>query len=179
MHRHHPHYKMLKRRMRYIVAGMLAFFGILCFFMADEIRDGLSLILGGLLLILAGDNLYEAFADRHFNEEDTTSIANAIIYTILGIIVLLRRSEADSVVGAIWGILGLLLASRNISHSLYELIHRKGKTAGHILHLIHSLFSIFISILLLLDPVEHLLFHVYILGAELMDYAVRIAFEEE
>lgn len=179
MHRHHPHYKMIRRRMRHIVAGMLAFFGILCFFMADEIRDGLTLILGGLLLILAGDNLYEAFADRHFDEEDTSKIANAIIYTILGLVVMIRGNEADIVVGAIWGILGLLLASRNISHSLYELIHRKGKTEGHILHLIHALISISISILLLLDPVEHLLFHVYILGAELMDYALRVAFGEE
>lgn len=43
---------------------------------------------------------------------------------------------------------------------------------------LYDAFQIAISVLLLLDPAEHLHFHVYILGIELMDYSVRLAFEE-
>ena len=172
------HFQKTKRRIRLFLGGILFLTGILCLTLSNEIRADLPFILSGLLLLLCGDALYEALGDRHFNETDTENIANAIIYLILAVVVIVKWKSADGIIGAIWGILGLLLASRNISHSLYELIHRKGKTAGHILHLVHALISISISIALLMDPEEHLHFHVYILGLELMDYAFRVAFEE-
>ncbi len=178
-HRHlHPS-EQRKKTIRYLIAVVLSVLGVFCFVMANTIRTYLPFLLSVILFILAGDRLFEALSDRHYDEEDTDEIASAIVFIIVGIVTLFEWKHADILIGAVWGMIGLFMASRNISHSLLELIHKKGRTVGHILHLAHALLSIGISILLLLDPVEHLLFHVYILGLELLDSAVRTAFEEE
>ncbi|MBQ4426106.1 MAG: hypothetical protein II882_10315 [Lachnospiraceae bacterium] len=174
----HEFHKKHDRRVRLFMSLTIFVFGVVCIILSETVRGILPFLLSALLLLLAGDNLYEALSDRTFDEEDTDEISNAIIYIILAVVVLLQRHVSDNLIGAIWGILALLLASRNISHSLYSLIHRHGSVVGHVLHLIQAAISIGISILLLLDPPAHLHFHVYILGLELIDYAVRIAFNE-
>ena len=177
-HRHlHPS-EQRKRNIRFLIAVVLSVLGVICFVMAETIRTYLPFLLSVILFLLAADRLYEAFSDRSFDPEDTGGIAAAIVYVIVGVVMLVKWKDADILIGAVWGMIGLFLASRNISHSLYELIHKKGSAAGHILHLAYALLSIGISVMLLLDPIEHLLFHVYILGLELFDNAFRTAFEE-
>lgn len=161
-----------------MLALVLAGMGISCFFLSSVLRQSLPYILSALLLLLAGDNLYEALSDKTFDQEDTDEIANAVVYVLLAIVVLLNQRESDNLIGAVWGILGLFLGARKISHSLHALIHREGRETGHFLHLIEALVGIAISIMLLLDPSEHLHFHIYILGLELIDFAIRVAFEE-
>lgn len=178
-HRHLHPFEQRRKNLRYLIAVVLSILSVICFVMAETIRTYLPFLLTVILFVLAGDRLYEALGDRRFDYEDTEKIASAIVFIIVGIVTLVEWKNADILIGAIWGMIGLYFASRNISHSLYELIHKKGRTVGHILHLAHALLSIGISVLLLLDPVEHLLFHVYILGLELLDSAVRNAFEEE
>lgn len=172
------HAKKHHRRLRYFLALVLFLTGILCFVFSHLIHSVLPYILSGLLFFLAADQLYEALKDKHFNPEDTDQIAYSIIFLALAIIVLIKPAESGSLIGAIWGILALLLAAQNISHSLYAIINREGLYIGHGLHLIHAAINIYISISLLLNPEHHLHFHVYILGLELMDYALRLAFEE-
>ncbi|MBO4873302.1 MAG: hypothetical protein J5496_07795 [Lachnospiraceae bacterium] len=172
------HHRKRRLLIRLFFAAVVFLMGVLCLILSDVIYYSLPYLLSGLLFLLAVDNLYEAFKNHEFNEEDTDEIANAIIFLALAIVVLFKVGESAIIIGAIWGILGLFLAARNISHSLYELIHKQGSAAGHILHLMHAALSTGISIALLLDPAEHLHLHVYILGLELVDYAVRIAFNE-
>lgn len=162
-----------------MLALVLTGAGVGCFFLADTIRDLLPYILGFMLLFLASMELYESLMDGSFDHEDTDKIANSVVYLIMAVVVLVKRDEADNMVGAIWGVLGLLLASRHISHALHGLIHKEGSRLGNVLHVIHSLISIGISTALLLDPPAHLHFHIYILGLELIDTAIRIALEEK
>ena len=176
-HFYHPK-KQIRRRGRLLLALILAGLGVGCFFLSHILRESLPYILGGLLLLLAGDNLYEALSDQSFDQEDTDEIANAVVYLLLALVVFIKDDESDYLIGAVWGIVGLFLGARKISHSLHALIHREGRDVGHVLHLIEALLGIGISIMLLLDPPEHLHFHVYILGLELIDYAIRVAFEE-
>ena len=172
------HHKKQRLLLRFFFAGVVFLMGVLCLILSDVIFFSLPFLLSGLLFLLAVDNLYEAFKNHEFNEEDTDEIANTIIFLALAIVVLFKSDDSAIIIGAIWGILGLFLASGNISHALYEIINKKGRTAGHVFHLLHAGLSIAISIALLLDPEEHLYLHVYILGLELVDYAVRIAFNE-
>ena len=171
-------HRKIQLRRRLFFASIVFLMGILCLVLSHVVLFGLPYFLSGLLFLLSVDNLYEAFKNHHFDEEDTDEIANAIIYLALAIVVLFKAGESSIIIGAIWGIVGLFLASRNTSHALYGLINKKGSPAGHVLHLMHAALSTGISITLLLDPEEHLHLHVYILGLELMDYAVRIAFGE-
>ena len=179
MQRHLPHHhRKLILRTRLFGAGVIFAAGVICFFLADVIRAGLPYILGGMLLILGADFLWEALRDKSFDHEDTDEISNAIIFLILAVVVFLRRHETDNLIGAVWGVLALFLAARNISHSLYGLIHRDGRGAGHIMHMIQALISTGISITLLMDPPHHLSFHVYILGLELIDLSIKVGFNE-
>ena len=179
LHHFHPPYQKHRRRVRYLLAFVLTGAGVGCFFLADTIRDILPFILGFMLIFLAVMELYEALMDGSYDHEDTDKIANSVVYLIMALVVLVKRDEADNMVGAIWGVLGLLLASRHISHAAYGLIHHEGSAVGHVLHVIHSLISIGICTALLLNPPEHLHFHIYILGLELLDTAIRIALEEK
>ena len=172
------HHRKHRIRLRLFLAAVVFLLGILCLLLSYSILHSLPYILSGLLFFLSADNLYEAFKNHRFDEEDTDRIANAIIFLALAVVTNIRATESAVLIAAIWGILGLFLASRNISHALYALINKKGRVAGHVLHLLHAVLSIIISITLLLDPEEHLHLHVYILGLELVDYAVRIAFNE-
>ena len=172
------HHRKHRLRMRLFVAAVVFLLGILCLVLSWSVLRSLPYLLSAALFLIAADNLYEAFKNHRFDEEDTDEIANAIIFLALAMVVLHKAGESAIIIGAIWGILGLFLAARNISHALYELIHKKGPLPGHVLHLLHAALSIGISITLLLDPEEHLHLHIYILGLELMDYAVRIAFGE-
>lgn len=177
--RHIPlHHKKHNNRLRLFAAFVVFLMGILCLILSRTILVSLPYLLSAVLFMLSVDNLYEAFKNHRFDEEDTDEIANAIIFLALAVVVLLKAGESAIIIGAIWGVIGLFLAARNISHSLYEIIHKKGRTPGHVLHLLHAALSIAISLSLLLDPEEHLHLHVYILGLELVDYAVRIAFNE-
>ena len=160
------------------MAGAIFSAALICLFLAELIRGALPYILGGILLILGIDGLYESLKDKTFDKEDTDRIASSIGFLILALVVLFRRDESDILIGAIWGIVGLVLGGSNISHSLHGLIHRDGKEAGHVIHLVQALLSVGISIALLLDPAHHLEFHVYILGLELTDFAIKVAFDE-
>lgn len=172
------HHRKHRLRLRLFVAAVIFLMGILCLILSQTILMSLPYLLSAVLFCLSIDNIYEAFKNHHFDEEDTDEIANAIIFLALAIVVLFKAGESATIIGSIWGILGLFLASNNISHALYALINKKGSTAGHVLHLLHAALSTGISITLLLDPAEHLHLHVYILGLELVDYAVKVAFGE-
>ena len=179
MQRHLPqHHRKMIRLNKVFGAAVIFIAGVACFFLSEVIRAGLPYILGGMLIVIAADYLWEALKDKNFDTEDTDEIANAIIFLILAAVVLIKRNDTENLIGSVWGILALILAGRHISHALHGIIHRDGREAGHIIHILQALVSIGISVMLLMDPPHHLHFHVYILGLELMDLAVRVAFDE-
>ncbi|MBR4345930.1 MAG: hypothetical protein IKP75_03200 [Oscillospiraceae bacterium] len=123
-----------------------------------------------MLLLFAVMKTVEFIGDK---EKKTKNLSSAIVYFLLGGAVLAIRDEAEILIGAVWGTLGLYRGSESLARYLDALIHKRGRKITAILMLAESLIGIGISILLLTDPPEHLHAHVVILGIKLLESALR------
>ena len=162
----------------WIVTVLLLISGVLCLIFTEAIRDFLPYIAIGLLLVLAFDDLYEALGDKEYTQEDAREIANAIAYVALAGLIFVQRRNADYIIGAAWGMLGLVNGAEKLSPVLHSLFHQTRHLLRNLLGLLVSCFGITISLLLLTDPSEHLAVHVFILGLELINSSLEIIVEE-
>ena len=167
-----------RRLLSWIVTILLLISGFLCLIFTEAIRGFLPYIAIGLLLVLAFDDLYEALGDREYTPEDAREIANAIVYVALAGLIFVKRQSADYIIGAAWGMLGLVNGAEKLSPVLHSLFHQTHHLFRDLLGLLVSFFGITISLLLLTDPSEHLAVHVFILGLELINSSLEIIVEE-
>lgn len=48
---------------------------------------------------------------QEYKDAGTKLLANGIVYVILGLVILYHRNESEHIIGALWGILGVLKGS--------------------------------------------------------------------
>ena len=123
----------------------------------DPFVDSLHWILGGGFLIYAAANVVR----RAVFHVQTVRYGDCLVKAILALIVMFMRHESIAIIGVIWALWSLEEAGREIDDAV--------RTQQFSLFSFFLLLtSIALSILLIMDPFEHITMHVQYVGIEII-----------
>lgn len=92
---------------------------------------------------------------------------------ILGLIIMIYEGNVDSIIGSIWGMLGLVKGSEELNIAICHYFSKKDFMG----EAIHAVIEICLAIMLLIEPLTSVRHHLVILGAELIWYGLQIIVE--
>ena len=146
------------------IVGVILIFAAHMITMIAHYLIGAAMALSGLVILIHGIH------HREYLQKDTYHTAVAIILLICGGVILARHDSCIDLLCTMWGLYGIIFAVRDINELLYRFAHRK---RAWIL-LIETLFTLFLSVLLLLHPGEsHFTTHLRLLGVEMILVAIQ------
>ncbi len=93
--------------------------------------------------------------------ESTISLGDAVVRGVLGVILLLETSQAIAILSIVWAVLSLNDVAEEIN-DYYRT--RKFRLVGAV----SIVLTIIFSAMLMLDPFGHFVFHIRILGLEMI-----------
>ena len=79
----------------------------------------------------------------------------------MGLTIMIRRSEATGIIGVIWAVLVLVEVSEEIN-AMWREKHCS------VFHLVLALISVMLAVMLMVNPFEHFITHVRVLGLEVV-----------
>lgn len=85
----------------------------------------------------------------------------AVVYCVLGTVIMILGSEAVGIIGVIWAVFSL----EEVSTDFNEMWKNKRFSAFHI---ITAIVSVVLAVMLIIDPFEHFTVHVSVLGLEII-----------
>ena len=138
--------------------------GIMIFFMTGQIVEYVYLIVGIDMIIVAFIDLLREIVNKKIKEE-YNHIGTAIFTIIVGILILTVFRTNIYKVSVMWAVATVVNSMMEINEGLHE-IHEKKAFA--IINLVFAVLEIVFSVWLLIEPEEneeHLMTHIYLLGA--------------
>lgn len=151
------------KRSGYVISIFLIIMGAFCIAFTDLAYAILPYALGILMTITGAFAILESIRSREYQTNDTKLTSMGIIILALGIAILRHVDEADTLIGAIWGMFGIFKGSEELNDAIFFISQKKPFAK----ELIHSALELIVALILLLDPVEKIWTHVIILGIEL------------
>lgn len=160
-----------------IIVFTLAAVAIFAF--PDFFRNAAAFVVGGVMIAFGLDDLLRIrFSGK--NPRNFPSGLNAILSLFLALIMMtfFRNTSTDTAhlikVCSIWAVWSI---TQEI-YELYEIVHLFRERRLGIVSGLESLAIIVLSVLLLIDPREHLPMHIFILGVELiLKYAFAVFYD--
>ena len=152
--RNHSRHRFTSIRAARIFAAAQAVLGAACMLFTQQIHALLPYILGSVMALSGICDIYRGIVTGEFRRSDTKLTSHGISILLLGWVILYSREHADSIIGAIWGVIGLT----------------KEPFAGE---LIHGSIELVLGILLLADPLTAVGHHLFLLGIELIAVGIQ------
>ncbi|MCI7795091.1 MAG: DUF308 domain-containing protein [Lachnospiraceae bacterium] len=156
-----------------IYALLLMTVGILCLFCTAWMHRALPFIVGIFLEILGLGSLTRGIMTGEYRNPETKLTSSAVVYLVLGAVILWHHANADEVIGSIWGILGLIKGAEVLNEAICSMAAHE----SFVMKMIQAAVEVALGILLLVNPTESVRHHVFLLGLELVMVSWQIAKE--
>ena len=137
-----------------------AVLGLALVIVPQHIVKAVPYVLGVGLILLAILNAWQCYKDP----ARAAHPGRSVVYLAVGLVALLIRADALGTLGVIWAMLILMECAEEFD----EMFHER---EIHPIPLVWSLISIVLAVMLMHDPVEHFVFHMRILGLEIIAYS--------
>lgn len=147
--------------------------GIACILFTEQIHHVFPIVLGIFMVTLGICDILRSIVTKEYRQKETKLISHGIVVWILGFVILFHHQNADQIIGAIWGVIGLYKGSEALNTAIF---HRCAKLP-FIRSFLHGLIDILLGITLLVDPMTAVEHHVFILGIELIVLGVQSVVE--
>lgn len=154
----------VSRKIGYVIIIIMCALGILCLLFVDFIYGLLPYIMGGFMAIAGVAAIAGSLITKEYQRSDTRLISRGILLLVVGAAVIVRGEQADGLMGAAWGIFGLIKGSESLNVAIYNLTNRKKWAVD----MLQAAVQITLALLLLVDPMSKLYPHMRILGLELL-----------
>ena len=154
----------VSRKIGYVIIIIMWALGILCLLFVDFIYGLLPYIMGGFMAIAGAAAIAGSLITKEYQRADTRLISRGILLLVVGAAVIVRGEQADGLMGAAWGIFGLIKGSESLNVAIYNLTNRKKWAAD----MLQAAVQITLALLLLVGPMSKLYPHMRILGLELL-----------
>lgn len=152
----------------YIKALLFFLLGLFVIIFRNNVISYLNFIVGPVIILSALDELiFKIIINLKFSEEHKFHLHTPISMLILGIIITILHEKTLEFVCIIWGCISIVEETKEINHFFAE----KKK---NIFLLIRSVIGLVLGIILILDPLEHVLLHIIILGCDFMIDSLRL-----
>jgi len=142
--------------------------GTLIIIFRDSWIDYLHLVVGIPVLVLAIHSLYVDVFNKTYNEMHN-KIGYDIAKIAISCIIIFVHKDSIYITCILWGMLAIFNASFSLSKSFY-LMHKK---SYFLFTLLLAVTEITFAIILIINPLEHVMFHIILLGVEFILDAIR------
>lgn len=166
---HHKGPSMEKRTERILAAGFILL-GLACMLWTHEIHRIFPFLLCAVMLLLGTHHIYYGIRIKEYLCKETKLIANGVMYFVLAIVILIRHQNADALIGGIWGVIGLMTGVEELNAAIYH-FSREERFEGLALR---AVIELVLALLLLIDPMNAVGHHVFILGMELIFEGIKL-----
>ena len=164
-----------KRIIEIINAIIFVLIGLTNIVYANKLTNILPTIIGSMMILTSGITLLYNISQKEYKSLATMKIPKNIVSIILGISILFKGNNAIPFISIIWGISGLKKGTKGLEVALYNKVH-ENKFIGELLH---AVFEIVISILLIYNPFEKITEHLVLLGIEMVINSIKFMFKDE
>lgn len=172
-HRSQRTYHVTNTVMARTFAVFLIIFGVVCIGFTEQIHSVFRYMLGSTMVAIGLCDIYRGIKKGEYRNNDTKLTSNGIIMMILGLIIMIYEGNVDSIIGSIWGMLGLVKGSEELNIAICHYFSKKDFMG----EAIHAVIEICLAIMLLIEPLTSVRHHLVILGAELIWYGLQIIVE--
>lgn len=171
--RNHARHRFTSIRTAKAFAVLQTALGILCMLFTKQIHSLFPYILGILMVFTGACDVYRGVTTKEFRKNDTKLTSHGIVTLILGCTILYHHRNADSIIGAIWGVIGLTKGSETLNLAICSWSAKLPFTGK----LLHGMIELLLGILLLADPLSAVEHHLFILGIELVTIGIQVVME--
>jgi uncharacterized membrane protein HdeD (DUF308 family) len=163
----------MDRFMNVFSRAVLIAAGILCFTHSRYILVMLPYLIGISMMVAGGIIVFVStdMVRRHVKwaEETSSRVTRSLMIIVVGIITVIKGAEALPFIGVSWGLLGLYKSAGIFEDAAEEWnVDRKVSWA----ELAETAVEAVLSCILLFEPVEELGTHIYLLGMQIIIFAV-------
>ena len=158
-----------------INAVMFVLIGLVNIICASKLTNILPLIIGSAMILAALIALIYNITKKEYKTLDTMKIPKNAVSIILGISILFKGNNAIPFISIIWGISGLKKGTKGLDVALYNKVQGK----KFFWELIHAIFELVLSILLIYNPFEKITEHLVLLGVEMVINSLKYLFKDE
>ncbi|SER43478.1 hypothetical protein [Lachnobacterium bovis] len=140
-------------------AYVFAIIGVICLIFAEEVSVYAPSFIGGMMALYGMINLLLGIILNWKSLE--FQVGNNSIMIILGIILLIEVDNTLAIMGILWAFISLKEISEEIDEMIAERVFSKSRTLVCIM-------STIFAIMLMIDPFHHFIFHIRVLGIEMI-----------
>jgi len=153
-----------------VAASIFVAAGLLFLLMTERMYALFPYIASAFLLFAGILDVFRGIKTKEYENAETKLLANGIVYLVLGLVILYHRRGSEYIIGALWGVLGVVKGSEALNTALHQAYMKNpfGK------ELIRAAIELLLGILLLIDAAATLQHHVFLLGIELLLVGWRI-----
>lgn len=158
-----------------ILSVLLGVSGALCILFWDQVYSIFPYILGTIMAATGALDLYRGIVTREYRQIETKLTSNGIVMLLLGIVVLIPKENADSIVGSIWGAIGLFKGTEELNVA----IHHGCTNQPFVRETVHAVIELLLAVVLLLAPMDTVRHHILFLGLELIWSSIHLTKERK
>ena len=158
----HFHEISLSAEVGYGLSVLIIISGIICIFFTDSLHKILPFLIATLMICLGTFDIIQGFRTGEYKSPETKLTSNGFMFLILGIVIFCYKTSSYTIIGAIWGTVGLIRGSEKLNTAICY-ISRK---SPYIVELLSALIEFVLGILLLSEPSNNLHHHIVLLGME-------------
>ena len=145
--------------MRAIVYGLL---GLYIFFAGEKAVGCLHIVIGLVIFIESLEEFIYELVKKSFLEHEHT-LYHPLAFMIIAAVIFFSGDNSIGYLCIIWGVVAIVDSCKELNEALYQ------KAKGiHALKFVRSIIAIVFAVLLVIDPFEHVKFHMYLLAVEYM-----------
>ncbi len=143
--------------------------GLFCLLFPTAFCELIPLIVGISMTAAGFFGILVSVATRNYRFAGISTMGEAVVLTLLGIVILITQNASLLLLGVIWGLLGLSKGAKEINTFLYRFTNKE----NFLFPLVMGVLEIIFGVILILEPTEHISFHVGILGINMILYSIK------
>ena len=143
--------------------------GIFCILFPTTFCDFIPLIVGVSMIIVGAFGVFAGFETKNYKVPEISGIGDSVVLTLLGLVIVISHNASLLLIGVIWGLLGLGKGAKEINTFIFRLLNKE----NFIFPLVIGILEIIFGLILILEPTEHIAFHVIILGINMVLFSIK------
>ena len=143
--------------------------GIFCILFPTTFCDFIPLIVGVSMILVGAFGIFVGFETKNYKVPEISGIGDSVVLTLLGLVIVISHNASLLLIGVIWGLLGLGKGAKEINTFIFRLLNKE----NFIFPLVIGILEIIFGLILILEPTEHIAFHVVILGINMLLFSIK------
>lgn len=149
--------------------------GVACIVLQSQILSIFPYIFGGVMIVIGTAGLVLGLIRLLINETKSQVFSYSFMLLVLGIIFIIKHADEESIgyIGIAWGMIGLFRSASNFVLGITEF---KTNKVVSVVTILEAVFTLIVSILLLIEPIESISHHIVLFGIEMIAVSVCMLF---